>query len=242
LHAVDSRRFRFVHLSRNAGKAEAVRCGILAALNDSPDYVGFWDADLATPLDEIPHFCRVLDEHPKLGMVIGCRMKLLGHRIGRRPLRQVLGRLFANMAGVLLGVGIYDTQCGAKLFRADRTCAALFATPFRARWIFDVELFARIVAASRQFGGPSLEHLVYEYPLDSWRDVAGSNLRPHDFVWSLVELMRIYWTYLRPGFASPAVTARLAGAGHLPESTLRTPTLAPPAKRAAEPPPKRRAA
>ena len=53
--------------------------------------------------------------------------------------------------------------------------------------------------------------------MDSWRDVAGSKLRPHDFVWSLVELTRIYWTYLRPALASPAVTARLAGAGHLPK-------------------------
>jgi dolichyl-phosphate beta-glucosyltransferase len=169
-------------------------------------------------------------------------MQLLGHHIDRRPLRHWLGRMFANMAGILLGVGIYDTQCGAKLFRANQTCAALFAEPFRARWIFDVEMFARIVAASRQFGGPGLEHLVYEYPLDSWRDVAGSKLRPHDFIWSLAELTRIYWTYLRPGFASPAVTARLAGAGHLPEGKLRGPTLAPPAKQAAQVPSQRRAA
>jgi glycosyltransferase involved in cell wall biosynthesis len=230
LHAVDPARFRFVHLSRNSGKAEAVRRGMLAALEEAPEYVGFWDADLATPLDEIPHFCRVLDEHPTLGMVIGSRLRLLGHRIDRRPLRHWLGRLFANMAGILLGVGIYDTQCGAKLFRANRTCAALFAEPFRARWIFDVEMFARLVAASRRFGGPGLEHLVYEYPLDCWRDVAGSKLRPHDFVWSLAELVRIYWTYLRPGFASPAVTARLAGAGHLPEATVPGPQVASPAK------------
>jgi len=242
LHAVDSTRFRFVHLSRNSGKAEAVRRGILVALDESPDYVGFWDADLATPLDEIPHFCRVLDEHPMLGMVIGSRLRLLGHQIDRRPLRQALGRLFANMAGILLGVGIYDTQCGAKLFRANQTCAALFAEPFRARWIFDVEMFARLVAASRQFGGPGLEHLVYEYPLDRWRDVAGSKLRPHDFVWSLAELVRIYWTYLRPGFASPAVTARLAGAGHLPSATIRGPKAPPPGKAGPPAPAKRRAA
>jgi glycosyltransferase involved in cell wall biosynthesis len=231
-----------VHLSRNSGKAEAVRRGMLAAMDQSPDYVGFWDADLATPLDEIPHFCRVLDEHPTLGMVIGSRLRLLGHRIDRRPLRHWLGRLFANVAGIMLGVGIYDTQCGAKLFRANETCAALFADPFRARWIFDVEMFARLVAASRQFGGLGLEHLVYEYPLDHWRDVAGSKLRPHDFVWSLVELARIYWTYLRPGFASPAVTARLAGAGHLPQTTLPGPKLASPAKPSVQTPPRRRAA
>src|SRR5580704_11628089 len=102
LHAVDPYRFRFVHLSRNSGKAEAVRQGVLAALAESPDYVGFWDADLATPLEEIPQFCRVLDEHPHLGIVIGSRIPLLGHRIERQRMRYLLGRMFASMAGVVL--------------------------------------------------------------------------------------------------------------------------------------------
>ena len=66
----------------------------------------------------------------------------------------------------------------------------VFSAPFRARWIFDVELFARLVAVEPSFGAQGLEHLVYEYPFESWRDVAGSKLRPHDFIWSLAELSR----------------------------------------------------
>ena len=194
-------RFRFVHLSRNSGKAEAVRQGVLAALAESPDYVGFWDADLATPLDEIPQFCRVLDEHPHLGIVIGSRIPLLGHRIERQPgAHTCWAGCSPNLAGIVLGVGIQDTQCGAKLFRADQQFARIFADPFHSRWIFDVELFARLVATSRQLGTQCLEHMVYEYPLDCWRDVAGSKVRPLDFVWSLGELIRIYWSYLRPAW------------------------------------------
>ncbi len=217
LHAVAQDRFKFVHLSRNSGKAEAVRHGILTALRDRPQYVGFWDADLATPLAEIPRFCRVLDEQPDVALVIGTRMPLLGHSIERRPLRRWLGRIFANVAGLALGAGIYDTQCGAKLFRADANCAELFAEPFLTRWIFDVEIFARLVAGQGHLAGTSLEQIVYEYPLESWRDIAGSKLKSSDFVRSFGELAWIYWNYLRPGVsASPAVAARLAASGHLP--------------------------
>ena len=52
---------------------------MLTALAERPDYVGFWDADLATPLEEIPRFCRVLDEQPGVELVIGARLPLLGH-------------------------------------------------------------------------------------------------------------------------------------------------------------------
>ncbi len=241
LHAVAPDKFRFVHLSRNSGKAEAVRRGVLTALADGPQYVGFWDADLATPLDEIPRFCRVLDEQPSIELVIGARLPLLGHSIQRRPLRRLLGRLFANVAGLALGTGIYDTQCGAKLFRADEICAELFEQPFMARWIFDVEIFARLVAGRGHVGGTYLAQVVYEFPLDSWRDVAGSKLKASDFFKSFSELARIYWNYLRPAVTSPAVAARLAGAGHLPTDAV-VPQLRAHQSEPAEPRKRRRAA
>jgi glycosyltransferase involved in cell wall biosynthesis len=215
LHGNHPRRFSFLHLAKNGGKADAVRQGLLHALQTAPDYVGFWDADLATPLADIDAFVRVLDAKPHIEMVIGARMKLLGHEIDRRPLRYWLGRLFANVASLALGIRVFDTQCGAKLLRATSGLSALLAQPFCTRWIFDVELLARLKHARRGTTQPALERIVYEAPLDSWRDVAGSTVKSGDFAKAVGELANIYWTYLRPGAAgllTPAAAGLAAGA------------------------------
>jgi glycosyltransferase involved in cell wall biosynthesis len=214
LHQCNPRRFSFLHLAKNVGKAEAVRQGVLTGIRSGADYVGFWDADLATPLSDIESFCRVLDANPRIEAVIGTRIALLGHKIDRRPVRRLLGRVFARTASLALGVRIFDTQCGAKLFRATPRLAQLFAQPFLTRWIFDVEVFARMRQLHRATMLPSLDEIIYEFPLDSWRDVAGSSLKKGDFVRAVVEMVAIYWTYLRRG-------ARLAVATQLPPSAGR---------------------
>lgn len=218
LHHNSPRRFSFLHLAKNGGKAEAVRQGMLAALQSGADYVGFWDADLATPLADVESFCRVLDTRPRVELVIGTRMRLLGHAIDRRPLRYWLGRLFANVASLALGLRVFDTQCGAKLFRATPRLAQLFERPFLTRWIFDVEILARMHCERRGAAGPQLRDVVYEYPLDSWCDVAGSSVKRSDFVKAAGELAKIYGTYLRPGAryepVAPATTASLPSPPH----------------------------
>src|SRR2546426_1232347 len=70
---------RSITLGRNGGKAEAVRRGVLEALR-VPDirFVGFWDADLATPLEAICTFVQIHNDHPNLVLVMGARVQLLG--------------------------------------------------------------------------------------------------------------------------------------------------------------------
>jgi len=208
-------RFAMLDLEANQGKAEAVRQGVLQAMAEKPDVVGYWDADLATPLEAIDELIAVLQREPRLRIVMGARVKLLGRNIERRALRHYLGRVFATAASTVLGLAVYDTQCGAKVFRVcDETCA-LFLRPFCSRWVFDVELLARFVRGRMAQGLRAAEQAIYEYPLRSWRDVAGSKVRPRDFFTAFIELSRIYWRYLRGlrPVALPTAEAETAGTG-----------------------------
>jgi glycosyltransferase involved in cell wall biosynthesis len=195
LRAARPGRFGLLALGRNHGKAEAVRRGFVASLRGGAAILGFWDADLATPLDALPELVRVLDTRPEVDIALGARVRLLGRDIRRRPLRHYLGRCFATAASLTLRLPVYDTQCGAKVFRVTDTLRAVFAEPFLSAWIFDVEILARYVVARRGRAGVPIEKRLYELPLRQWRDVAGSNLGPSAYWRAVVDLVRILRAY-----------------------------------------------
>jgi glycosyltransferase involved in cell wall biosynthesis len=181
---------------QNRGKAEAVRLGLNRALQDRrAAIVGFWDADLATPLEAVPELLGVLDARPEIEMVFGARVKLLGRNVERLAIRHYLGRIFATVASVMLRMPIYDTQCGAKLFRATPALERVLSQPFLSRWIFDVEILARLIQ-DRNGDSGAVAATIYEYPLQVWVDVAGSKVRPKDFLRAIGELGAIYRRYL----------------------------------------------
>lgn len=196
LNFENSKAFGVHHLARNCGKAEAVRQGMLKACADDVAYVGFWDADLATPLDTIPEFCALLEQRPQLEMVFGSRVNLLGRNVRRNLSRHYAGRLFATAAAGVLRLPVYDTQCGAKLFRVTPDFVALLQAPFISRWIFDVEIIARLIRSRRRSARPQARDIIYELPLKEWHDVRGSKIRGRDFVIVAADLLRIYIAYM----------------------------------------------
>ena len=167
-------RIRALHLTPNRGKAEAVRAGLRDALAAGAEIVGYLDADLSTPPAELDDLLAAL-ARPGVDVAIGARIGMLGYDIDRSAARHYLGRVFATAASLILQARVYDTQCGAKLFRAGPALSDALATPFLSRWAFDVEFLGRLL-----IGTPTLPPLplraIVEVPLTVWHDVSGSKL------------------------------------------------------------------
>ena len=181
-------RVEVMTLPRNAGKAVAVQHGVAAALQRETDFVGYWDADLSAPLEAVWDLLHLAVARPSIEVVLGSRVKLLGRQIVRHAWRHYIGRAFATGASLALGLAVYDTQCGAKIFRASDLARRVFGTPFRSRWVFDVEILARYVVA---LGREQASLRIVELPLDAWTEVPGSKVRSWDATRAVLDLVRI---------------------------------------------------
>lgn len=127
-----AKRFSVISYAPNAGKGHAVR---VAALENDADYFMFTDGDLAYSLD---HLVRLFERLQSADVVIGSR---LGHDegYGARPLRNIMGRVFNYLAGIVLSIRYRDTQAGLKGFRS-RAAHDVFSRVRIADFSFDVEV------------------------------------------------------------------------------------------------------
>jgi glycosyltransferase involved in cell wall biosynthesis len=172
--------------TENQGKGESVRKGMLAAIELSDfSIIGYFDADLATPLSEIPMLTAVITN--MVVFTFGSRIKRIGVCINRKTSRHILGRVFATIASNMLNMNVYDTQCGAKFFHRS-VVKALFTEKFQTSWIFDVEVFFRIKA---HFKGRDVNQYAVEIPLSKWNDVAGSKIKFRHFLKIPFELLKL---------------------------------------------------
>jgi len=199
-------------LPANVGKAEAVRLGMNRALAAGAAVVGYADADFATPPRELLRLRSELERSGKQ-IVLGSRVQRLGADIVRRELRHLAGRVFATVSSWTVGVPVYDTQCGAKLFRASPALTAALAEPFSSRWSFDVELLARL------FGRlPSAQTIdpaeAIEVPLRQWHDIGGSKLHLPGMARAFADLIAMWLRAERHSARSARPAAKPVATSH----------------------------
>lgn len=156
----------------NRGKGAAVRTGLLAATRP----IGlFTDADLSTPIDEMPKLIEpiVADE---LDVAFGSRAlnrELIGHHQPWR--REQAGRVFNLLVRLATGLPFWDTQCGFKAFRL-AACRQILETARIDGFGFDVELLYLAEQA----------HLrIREIPV-RWNHHEGSKVRMFHDSWNML--------------------------------------------------------
>ncbi len=162
----------------NRGKGHAVKTGMLAAKGQ---YLLFTDADLSTPVGEVEKLLSAVTSGP-FAIAIGSRALPGSELIVRQPvLREWMGRAF-NLAVQLLALpGIWDSQCGFKLFSRD-AAHRVFSLQRLNGFAFDVE----VLFIARRLG-----FKIAEVPV-VWRNDPETKVRAfRDGIRMLADVLRI---------------------------------------------------
>ena len=161
-HFAGRSRSSLIRVPANRGKGHAVRAGLLAA---RAPIALFSDADLSTPLTEMPKLVAPI-RAGEYDLVFGSRAldrSLIGtHQPWRR---EQSGRVFNLVMRLATGLPFWDTQCGFKAFRMD-VCRPIIEGSKIDRFGFDVELLYVAHLAGLRLSERAVR----------WNDVAGSKV------------------------------------------------------------------
>jgi glycosyltransferase involved in cell wall biosynthesis len=164
--------------TQNNGKAEAIRKAVLFCYDEGLEFnkIAYLDADLSVSLEECYSISRLINKD--ILFAFGSRISKVDNTITRSQFRHLSGRFVATMISNLLGIAVYDTQCGCKVFDA-RLAKTVFADAFISRWLFDVEILFRII---KLYSRKELKNMALEIPLQSWIDAGDSKVKLSYFI------------------------------------------------------------
>ena len=91
----------------------------------------------------------------------------------------------------MLRLPIYDSQCGCKIFSREWT-TLIFNEVFLTRWLFDVEIFYRLI---NHFGRTKIQTKILEVPLSAWIDSENSKVSLFYGIKVWFDLLKIYRHY-----------------------------------------------
>lgn len=179
-----------VSYKKNVGKGEAVRTGMTYCLDKYDyEYIAYLDADLAVSLQE----CMSMSQHLSNDIIFcfGSRIRKIGSYIERKRSRFLIGRFIATLISNILSLKVYDTQCGCKVFTKELS-KQVFTNAFISKWLFDVEIFFRIIAL---YGEKDCLRVMLEVPLVQWIDKGDSKVKNTYFFKLFLDLYQIKRKY-----------------------------------------------
>ena len=142
------------------GKGAAVRRGLLTS---RARFVGYMDADLATPIETLDIVMPLLEDFP---VVVGSRWIDGAALAKRQPTHRIVSGMVFRMIANRVLPGVTDTQCGFKFFDGDLARTVAWGLRIDG-FAFDVELLRAII----DIGVP-----IKEIPV-VWSNGEGSSLR-----------------------------------------------------------------
>ena len=170
---------QIIKLLKNSGKGEAIRQGLVEALKKDFSFIGYLDADLSTSLQEFYKLHKFAQQQDA-DFVLASRVKKIDTVIERSFTRHIAGRMIATVIDKRFNLGVYDTQCGAKIFKPS-TIDTIVLQPFYTKWFFDVEILLRIKRLNQKLN-------CFEVPLSKWHNVKNSKINLLSFPLVLKEL------------------------------------------------------
>ena len=175
---------------KNKGKGNAVRDGFLYAVRQNMNgNLAYLDADLSTSLEECKLLSRKIND--KVQFVFGSRIPKSNNVIKRKFHRFIIGRSIASIISSIIGVSVYDTQCGCKIIH-QKLVKLSFEKAFLSRWLFDVEIFLRLI---NFYGKDRFLKISREIPLKCWIDTEDSRVRFIDAPRIILDLLIIKKSY-----------------------------------------------
>lgn len=176
------KQLRLVQAPCNQGKGAAVKRAILDAKGK---WLLFTDADNATPIEEL---AKLLPYTKDFQIVFGSRHCPGAHiYIPQARHRIILSRLSNILIRILAVPGVYDTQCGFKLFERNAG-KNVFANVTLNRFGFD---FEALMIAKR------LKYKMKEVGINWYNDEESKVRTSREAVRTLLDLFKIKWRMMR---------------------------------------------
>ena len=168
---------------KEPGKGFAIVEGFKDALERKSEFIGFVDADMATPANS---FYDLINKIENYDATIANRWSKKSIIKTKQPItRRIMSRGFNFLIKSILFLKFEDTQCGAKLFKRE-AIKSIINEIGTTKWAFDIDLLYRLQRKGFK---------IKEIPT-IWEDIRGSKLStikvPFQMFSSIIRLRLIF--------------------------------------------------